>query len=554
MNAIPDPERLPKILGADFEVGNFITGLPGGGDSGRAASSALLTEIEGFPRVERRHASSCNCVACVAKWGFAYGGVTTEPVYDPQDRGRRFAGTGHCFYIDLDHLEFCLPEVRSARDFVAAKRAALARVRRALRSANAGLPAGQRLVVLLNNSDGQGHSYGSHYNFLVTRSCWDRIFGRRLQHLLWLAAYQASAAVLFGAGKVGSENGVARARYSLSGRADFLEVLLGTQTTWQRPICNARDEPLCGDRRRRSRSARRPEGARSHVICFDHCLCDGAVFLTAGVGQIVHALLEDGRVSLAPLLDDPLGALSLWSQDPTLTATAALLDGTPVTAVELQRLFFAEATRFAERGGLDGFVPGWAEILDYWDGTLRILEARDFAAAARRLDWALKLRTLEEGMRQRPTLTWDSPESKHLDLAFASLDESEGIFWALEAAGETERLVSDDDVALRAEHAPEDTRAWTRAALLQRGGDAIDDVDWDRVRFKTHDRFGQPQFRVVHLPEPAGSSKSDTAVHFRKARTLEELLTRLGATREEPFAPRTETRGHINGGPSHGTS
>jgi hypothetical protein len=50
-------------------------------------------------------------------------------------------------YIDLDHLELCLSET---------------------------------IQVLVNNSDGHAHSYGSHLNFLVTRGAWDNI--RRKPH------------------------------------------------------------------------------------------------------------------------------------------------------------------------------------------------------------------------------------------------------------------------------------------------------------------------------------------------------------------------------------
>ena len=358
--SLPETERLPKIVGADIEVCNFVSGHEGEGDTCREAAAALLREIDGLPRLERRHAARCNCGECVARWGASYGAISSEPVYDPQDRGRRFVSTGHCFYCDMDHLEICLPEVRSARDLVAAKRAALLLARRAQLAANASVPEERRIVVLLNNSDGQGHSYGSHYNFLVTRRCFDRVFGRKLHYLLWLGAYQASAAVLFGAGKVGAENGAPRAPYSLSARADFIEMLMGPHTVAQRPLCNSRDEPLCGSP---YRSRGEVERARSHVICFDHALADGAVFLTAGTGQIVHAMLEGGRVNPALLLEDPLGAMLRWSQDPTLTATADLLDGTGITAVELQRLFLKEAREFAAGGNLDGIVPGSAEIL-----------------------------------------------------------------------------------------------------------------------------------------------------------------------------------------------
>ena len=62
------------------------------------------------------------------------------PEMEPQDWGRKFLDTtGGCFYIDLDHLEACIPEVRSARAFVAAHHANLLVARAACARANARL-------------------------------------------------------------------------------------------------------------------------------------------------------------------------------------------------------------------------------------------------------------------------------------------------------------------------------------------------------------------------------------------------------------------------------
>src|SRR5207245_816604 len=107
---------------------------------------------------------------------------------------------------------------------------------------------GQRIHVLVNNSDGRGNAYGSHLNFLVTRRAWDNIFERKLHHMLYLASFQVSSIVYTGQGKVGSENGMPAVAFQLSQRADFFETLTGMQTTHERPIVNSRDEALCGER------------------------------------------------------------------------------------------------------------------------------------------------------------------------------------------------------------------------------------------------------------------------------------------------------------------
>ena len=94
-------------------------------------------------------------------------------VFNPQDWGRKYLpANGGCAYIDLNHLELCLPEVTSAFDHIACWHAMLRIARRALVAANEKMPEGKQIQALVNNSDGRGNSYGSHLNFLLTRRAW----------------------------------------------------------------------------------------------------------------------------------------------------------------------------------------------------------------------------------------------------------------------------------------------------------------------------------------------------------------------------------------------
>src|SRR5213080_3533469 len=329
-------DRVPKLCGADIELGNFVLGLERAGGTGREASRALLREIDA-PYADR---GGYGVRLVRSASGYQMGHGASGATYDPQDWGRKYlSSNGGCVYIDLDHLECCLPEVRSAYDHVAAWHAMLRIARRALVAANAKLPAGQRIHVLVNNSDGRGNAYGSHLNFLVTRRTWDNIFERKLHHMLYLAAFQVSSIVYTGQGKVGAENGTPAAAFQLSQRADFFETLTGAQTTYQRPIVNSRDEALCGQRPSMWRSDE-PEPssdlARLHCIFFDNTLSPGSSVLKVGTMQLLLACLEAERANPDLLLDDPVAAVVQWSHDPTLTARARMASGKELTAVELQ--------------------------------------------------------------------------------------------------------------------------------------------------------------------------------------------------------------------------
>lgn len=505
-------DRLPKICGADVEQANFILGRRDSGSTGAEAARALLREIDGLPLWT---AESWSCVG---------------PADDSQDWGRRYlASTGGCAYIDCQHAEVALPESSSAHDHVATWHAAIRILRRAQRAANDKLPPGERLQVLVNNSDGRSHSYGSHLNFLIGRRGWNALFNRRLHHLLHLASFQASSVVVTGQGKVGAENGGAPVPYQISQRADFYEVLCGVQTTERRPLVNSRDEALCGERE---------DLARLHCIFFDSTLCHGSSLLKVGLMQIVLAQIEAGDVDPSLVLEDPVAAVRGWSRDPGLRARMRLVGGERLTAVELQRHFLAGARRFAAGGGCRGIVPRAEEILDLWEDTLRRLEMRDFIGLAGRLDWILKLHVLQRALRSRPDLGWHSPEIKHLDQMYGSVDDGDGLYWSFEAAGVVERLVDESRIAYFVDEPPEDTRAWLRAHLLRAAPPgSVLTVDWDRITFLVPG----VGVREVAMPDPRRGTRAEVEALFRGAPSLPRLLQRLGARpvnalRPEPLA------------------
>jgi proteasome accessory factor A len=495
---------VPKILGADVELSNFVLGMPAAEGTGRLASRRLLAAIPG---------------------------ISSGVVAGPQgiDWGRKYLpSNGGCCYIDSDHLEIALSETRSAFDHVAYWRAMLQVARDAMHQASADLPDGCRLQVLANNSDGQGNSYGSHVSVLLTRDAWDTIFCRRAHYLAYLAAFQISSIVLTGQGKVGAERGRAGVDFQLSQRADFFETLVSLDTMHFRGVVNSRDEPLCGP----GRLAAQPPLARLHVIFYDSTLCQIATVLRAGLLQMVVAMIEAGFVNPNLALDDPLDALHAFSRSPDLTAEARLVNGLRRRAVDLQWGFLSEATRFASRGGFAGVVPDVPRLLGLWEGTLAMLDGRDFDALSRRLDWVLKQRLLGGVLDRRPDLTWQSPALRHLDQLYASVDEHDSPFWALERSGHVDQVVDAAAVARAAAQPPDDTRAWTRAHLLRAaGGEQIDLVDWDRVRVS----LPAPQApfwrtRTASLPLPHGHTRADNERHFvESSAPLAAILDELAA-------------------------
>lgn len=504
---------VPKLCGADVELGNFILGCSDRDESVRQASRALLREIASLTgaSVAQRH------------WD--------QRDTDAAEYGRAFLPTnGGCAYIDLDHLELCLPEVLSAWDHVACWHAMLRLARQALGAANAQRDPEQRIQLLANNRDGSGNSYGSHLDILVSRAAWDNVVHRKPHYLAYLAAFQASSLPITGQGKVGGENGAPWISFQLSQRADFVETLTGTQTTTRRPLINTRDEPLCGPA-----EGARPELARLHSIFFDSNLCQVAHLLKVGTMQLMLAMIEAGDVDSTLALEDPLVAVRQWSHDPSLMARASLVSGEAVSAVELQQRFLHAAERFVAAGAAQGIVPRADEIVALWGDTLAKLATRDWGPLAGRLDWVLKLSLLQRALRQRPDLDWESAEIRTLDHLYASVDDADSLFWRFEGAGLTERVVSDAAIERFVTEPPADTRAWGRTMLQRLAGPASVEVDWHSLRVRLGAGRAGAQYWRIDLPDPLGYTRDAFAKTQGDDVTVHGLLAALGATREAPL-------------------
>lgn len=537
----PDSHDAPcrergRVCGADIELGNFIRGRSTPHGSGHEASRRLLEQIDGVSAVRPQ------------QWGWAgwsQAGARNDPTassFDSQDHGRRYSpANGACVYIDLNHLEICIPEVTSAFDHTAAVHAMLRVVRGARERANAALPAGERIEVVVNNSDRRSHSYGSHLSFLVSRQAWDDIFVRKLHYALFLASHQLSSMIFTGQGKVGAENGHRWVDYQISQRADFIEALTGLQTTYHRPIVNSRDEALCGRRITRDRPEDEDAGsagdrlARLHCISYDNTLCHVASMLRVGTMQIVLAMIEADTVDRGLLLEDPVGAATAWSHDPSLRARAALLSGRTITAVDMQRRILEGARRFAAGGGLDGVVPRADEILDLWGDTVEKLAGGPIEEAAGRVDWVLKRLMLERRVGRGAGSGWRSPQITLLDQMYSSIDADLGLYWVQERAGIVERVVDDTEIERFLHEPPADTRAWTRAMLLRNLDRAsVRRVDWDEIVLDLHDGRGGVREVIVELDDPRRFGRLESHAHFARGAGLARLLADLGARVRSP--------------------
>jgi proteasome accessory factor A len=228
-----------------------------------------------------------------------------------------------------------------------------------------------------------------------------------------------------------------------------------------------------------------------------------------------------------------------------------MASGERLTAVELQWKFFEAAKRFHDSGGCEGRVPRAGDILELWGDTLQKLEHRNFDALGRRLDWVLKWHAVNRAMSRRPELTWESPEVKHLDHLYCSLDTADGLYWAYQKAGVLESHVQPAEIERFVHEPPDDTRAWTRARLMRlAGAERTDNIDWDTMRFKVNGSRGWPSYPSLELADPLGWSRAETESVFPEGAGLEDVLSALKeiAERDEESAG-SSASSSSNGGP-----
>lgn len=475
-----------KVLGADFELANSFIGTSP--QSSHQAARSLLAEMPGYPRGSR-------------------GGTTIE-------FGRRFLDScGSSWYIDSDHLEGNLPEHTSALDHPNILHGAgFAHARRALRAAETRLPAGTRLNVLANCSDGNT-AWGSHLSIMLTRTCFDNLLHRKPHQAGFFATHLVTSVPYTGQGMVGAANGRAACSYQLSQRADWFEQFANQQTMVDRPLINLRDESHADD-----------QLARLHIIYFDMVLSPVANILKAGTTQLVLAMIEAGWTDPTICLDDPVAAASEISRDLQLRKKIrTAVRGRPMTSIEIQHALASLAGEFVASGEAQGVVPGAEQIVSLWLDTLDLLKHAEIEALARRCDGWLKYLLLNRH-RGRRNLRWLSNEMRVADSLFASLDPDLSLFFQAAASGFVERMPDDATLERWAFEPPDDTRAYFRAHVLRRHGNDVSSMDWSRITFRVQDTRHWSSFADVPLRDPRRFNRTDTETLLADCSTLEELV------------------------------
>ncbi|MCC7076098.1 MAG: proteasome accessory factor PafA2 family protein [Acidimicrobiia bacterium] len=445
-----------------------------------------------------------------------------------------FLDNGGRVYVDTgQHPEYATPECDSVLELLRYHRAGDVLMdslrRRAEIEISEEYARPTPLTVLKNNLDSRGTTYGCHENYLLPRSV----------HMQFATAvlvpFLVSRQIWAGAGAVlppDPEAGRSSARFVIGQRALAIESVVGTCTTQQRPIVNARDEPHAEARRYR----------RLHLVLGDANMGDVPTFLKVAVtGMVLDVIEAAGVVRQA---DDLVTVPSWWPAPVELWPMAGIALSDPITSLRRmsEDLTCRRSVPLAGGGRLSPLDIQWryVELVDshflrhqmtqeqrlafgMWVAILEMLEI-DPARAHRHVDWVAKLRLLDRAA-SRGGWGMADPEARAIDFLFHDISES-GLHARLTARGLVETLVSAHEVGTCVGEPPLGTRARLRADVIRRARElgarivadwsmckvALPNAEWSTVSLADPFVGRDPAAVTAALPEPADDVLAATAV------------------------------------------
>jgi hypothetical protein len=156
---------IAKVLGLETEYGIIIKGSadPNPITASSALINAYVSELSRRVGWDFEDESPGRDARGFAREGSSPPEIETHLVNAVLTNGARY-------YVDHAHPEYSTPECSTVREVVVYDKAGELILARSVAAAGRFLPPGQQLVVLKNNSDGKGNSYGTHENYLMDRS------------------------------------------------------------------------------------------------------------------------------------------------------------------------------------------------------------------------------------------------------------------------------------------------------------------------------------------------------------------------------------------------
>jgi proteasome accessory factor A len=461
---------VPTIVGTETEYGISVKNAR---DQDPVAASTLVVNVYKDRGVKKITWDYDQESPLMDARGFEAAGDSAPPDQDNNDLINDILINGGRYYVDHAHPEYCTPECTNMRDLVKYEKAGEFILDLSRMAAEELLPDNQEIIIYKNNTDYKGHSYGSHENYLMSRSV-------EFQDIVdGLTPFLVTRQIITGSGKVGAENGGAETDYQISQRADFFETEVGLSTMVSRPIINTRDEPHADEKLYR----------RLHVIVGDSNMSEFTIYLKVGITSIVLQLIEKGVVGEQFKLAQPVADIKTVSHDLTCQNRLTLDDGRQWTPIEMQRAYLDLANKHLssihfgtpDASKSEDSSLAVKDVLEKWAFVLDRLET-DVMSLDRHLDWVIKKRLMDAYI-QRHGFKWSDLRIRMLDLQYHDIRPNRGLYARLLKNGRVECLLNQEEIIHAITNPPTDTRAYFRGMCLQKYPNEIHSASWNSMVF-----------------------------------------------------------------------
>ncbi|HDS46010.1 MAG TPA: hypothetical protein ENN68_08000 [Methanomicrobia archaeon] len=420
-----------------------------------------------------------------------------------------FATNGSRIYNDMGHLEIATPAYNNPFDAVAYDKAA--EIYAVLGSQEAGIILHERVVTHKNNvANSFGgldsgarrgkrrpittRTYATHGNCITTRAAcadWSRVERALIPWLVTRILFTGGGDMV--SGDLFGEGG---AKFVISPRALFVTQQSSLATTTSRGILNTRDQPHAAH-----------HYWRLHDIHFEALRSEYALFLRDIMQALVIRAFEQGFLTGAPELEDPVSTFKQLARDTTSCEWRITLKSGERTDAVAVLQFYLDAVERLQDSEEHG-PSRWDEIgLTCFAELLADLEARRLEKYVDGIDWVTKLallvnydpRTAAEGigicnqyalldetsllyLGEERGMTSNVLFNPHDSLAFAQR-AVQGVDWT----------ALPERVSYALDNAPEQTRDYFKTAVLKRYGSQVRRASWSTIEL--------PEARVL-LDEP----------------------------------------------------
>ena len=199
----------------------------------------------------------------------------------------------------------------------------------------------------------------------------------------------------------------------------------------------------------------------------------------------------------------------------------------PLAARALALLERADARFRGQDDETDWVLRAWAQTLDALED--------DYTGLIGSLDWVTK-KFLIDQFREAENLSWDNPDDviwmQSQDLEYHNVDRDNGLYYLLEAEGQTLRLVEDAEIADAMSTPPVGTRAYFRGRSLEKFGEHVKSINWDRVVFGVNGKHEAVDLKGMVDADVVRSCNEI----LDRADSLEQFIATLRETELQPVA------------------